>query len=298
MMQELHKMYTDIPVPPNLKEDILTYCRTAEEKPAPFVVRYAKPIALAAACVVVLFVSLAATGNLFGDAGLPMGTSSDSASSVGEEPTPESAVNSSAPEGASTTRGTMRTTILRDVTTTRKKATAANSVTAKTTRPQGTGGDQNSCEKHVMFYHGIDGRLIDYVGSDKVKAYLEEYGIVNTSHLTREEREQYNVVHFIQHIGLTKQEFIAAMGWTNILDEKPDTDSSGVGYFNDQYTYREHVDALYSDDQTLIDRVYYYEIIVVPTSTTTTATTTEKVTEPTASVSIPEFVRTTTRAQQ
>ena len=70
MMQELQKLYADIPVPPNLKEDILTYCRTAQEKPKPFIVRYAKPLAALAACAAVLIVSLAATGNLFGDSRL------------------------------------------------------------------------------------------------------------------------------------------------------------------------------------------------------------------------------------
>lgn len=247
MMQELQKLYQDIPVPPTLKEDVLTYCRTTEEKPAPFVVRYAKPIALAAACVAVLFVSLAATGNLFGGGGdsLPVG--------VPESSTTES-VDSQVdeiPESASTTRGTMMTT------------TPKCGVTTTTAHLEGTGGDQHACEKHVTFYHTFDGRLIDYVGSDKVHAYLEKNGWLNTYHLTGEEREQINIVHFLKYFGITKQELIAAMGWEDVLDENADMS----GYFNIQYTYREIADALYSDAQGLIDQVFAYE----PSSGTSTS---------------------------
>ena len=145
-----------------------------------------------------------------------------------------------------------------------------------------------------MFYHGVAGRLIDYVGSDAMKAYLKEYGIENTSHLTREEREQYNVVHFLRHFGITKEAFISAMGWTDMLDEKPNTDEIGIGYYNDRYTYREMADALYSGDQALIDKVFYLEITVLPTSTTTTTLTTETVTEPSANVSVLKPINGTT----
>lgn len=265
MMQELQKLYADIPVPPNLKEDILTYCRTAEEKPKPFIVRYAKPLALAAACVAVLTVSLAATGYLGGGGNnnLPVGvpeTSSPESGGLQEELTPES---------ASTTRRTM-------MTTTHTRTTTMGATTT-TERLDGTGGDQNSCEKHVMFYHGIDGNLIDYVGSAEVQAYLEEYGIVNTVHLTKEEREQYNIVHFLKHFGITKQEFIVAMQWEIILDEKPDAEKIGFGYYNVQYTYREMADALYSDVQVLINQVFAYE----PPSGMSTSTT---IADPSATV--------------
>ena len=284
MMQELQKLYQDIPVPPNLKDDILTYCRAAQEQPAPFVVRYAKPLALAAACVAVLFVSLAATGKLFGGGGngLPV---------VVPESTPENSIPESVdsqadeiPESASTTRGTMMTTTVRGVTTTRKN------VTTTTAHLEGTGGDQDACEKHVMFYHTIGGRLIDYVGSAKVDAYLEKNGWLNTSHLTKEEREQINVVHFIKYIGITKQEFITAMGWEDILDEKPDMEQIGFGYYNDQYTYREMADALFSDDQALIDEVFKREPWVAPSTTTTT--------EASASVDTSDPVRTTMWTRQ
>ncbi len=268
MMRELQKLYQNIPVPPNLKEDILTYCRTAEEKPKPFIVRYAKPLALAAACVAVLTVSLAATGYLFGggNTNLPVGvpeTSSPESGGLQEELTPES---------ASTTRGTMMTTR----TTTYMLSTGKVAATT-TARHDGTGGDQNSCEKHVMFYHGIDGNLIDYVGSAEMQAYLEEYGIVNTAHLTKEEREQYNIVHFLKHFGITKQEFIVAMQWETILDEKPDAEKIGFGYYNVQYTYREMADALYSDVQVLINQVFAYE----PPSGMSTSTT---IADPSATV--------------
>lgn len=265
MMQELQKLYADIPVPPTLKEDILTYCRTAEKKPTPFVVRYAKSIALAAACVAVLFISLAATGNLFGggSTSMPVG--------VPESSTPESSMSKDddlqeewVPENA-TTRGTMMTTTMQGMTTTRKNATTTSAPL------EGTGGDQDACEKHVMFYHTIGGRLIDYVGSSEVDAYLKKNGWLITSHLTREEREQINVVHFLEHFGITKQEFIAAMQWEGILDEKPNMEKIGFGYYNDQYTYREMADALYSDDQVLIDEVFADEVSI-ETSTSTTIT--------------------------
>ncbi len=305
MMQELQKLYDNIAVPPNLKENILTYCRAAEEKPAPFIVRYAKPLALAAACVVVLFVSLAAPGNLFGggSTSLPVAApeSSTPESSTPESLIPESLIPGSStpgsvdskedeiPERASTTRGTMMTTTMHGMTTSRKCG-----VTSTTAPLEGTGGDRDSCEKHVMFYHTIGGRLIDYVGSAEVDAYLKKNGWLNTSHLTREEREQINVVHFLNYFGITKQEFITAMQWGDMLDEKPDLEKIGFGYYNDQYTYREMMDALYSGDQVLIDQVFYLEMIVEPTGLTTTATTTEANTEASASASVLKPINGTT----
>jgi hypothetical protein len=101
-------------------------------------------------------------------------------------------------------------------------------------------------------------------------------------------------VHFLKHFAITKEALITAMGWTDMLDEKPNTDEIGIGYYNDHYTYREMVDALYSGDQALIDRVFYLEIIVVPTSTTTTTLTTETVTEPSADVSVLKPINGTT----
>ena len=260
MMQELHKLYADIPVPPQLKEDILAYCRTAQEKPKPIYVRYVKPLALIAACVAVMLVSLTATGHLFGGdegANLPVGV-------------PESSVHESAepsvenhPENATTTTfGYLTTTVHANITTkgtmnttVHKQAATQGSTATTTVRPSGVGGDENVCDKHVMFYHSIDGRLEVLVGPDKVTAYLQENGWLNTSQLTKEEREQITVVHFLKYFGITKQEFISAMAWTDILDEK----AQMSGYFNENYTYREIADALYSDDRTLIDQVFARE---------------------------------------
>ncbi len=270
MMQELQKLYADIPVPPNLKEDILTYCRTAGEKPKPFIVRYAKPIAALAASVAVLFISLAATGHLGGggNANLPVGVPESSVpeSNIAQESwqtTTQSLAHpttqKTALENTTTTTGNLTTTVLKHTVTQGSAATT-------TVRLSGIGGDENACQKHVMFYHSIDGRLEVYVGPDKVKAYLQENGWLNTAHLTAQEREQMTVVHFLKHFGITKQELIVAMGWADILDKKAEMCG---GYYNDQYTYREMADALYSGDQALIDEVFAYEsLIMTPTSTT------------------------------
>ncbi len=282
MMQELHRLYTNIPVPPNLKDDILTYCRTAGEKPKPFIVRHAKPLIALAACVAVLFVSLAATGHLFGggNTNLPVGVPENSApeSDIAQESLQTTTQSIAHPTTQETTLENA-TTAKGNLTTNVHKHTATQDSTATTTvRPNGVGGDENACNKHVMFYHGIDGRLEVYVGPDKVKAYLEENGWLNTAHLTAQEREQITVVHFLKHFGITKQEFIVAMMWTDILDEKTEMYS---GYYNDRYTYREIADALYSDDQALIDEVFAYEPpIETPTSTT--------VTDPSATVTRPQ----------
>ncbi len=282
MMQELHRLYTNIPVPPNLKDDILTYCRTAEEKPKPFIVRYVKPLAALAACVAVLFVSLAATGHLGGggNTDLPVGVPE---SSVPESDTAQESSQTTTQSIAhpTTQRTALKntTTTTRGMTTTVLKHTATQGSAATTTvRLSSIGGDENACHKHVMFYHGIDGRLEVYVGPDKVKAYLQENGWLNTAQLTAQEREQITVVHFLKHFGITKQELIVAMGWADILDQKAEMYS---GYYNAQYTYREMADALYSDDQALVDEVFAYEPpIEMPTSTTTT--------DPSATVTRPQ----------
>lgn len=257
MMHELQKTYAAIPVPLNLKRDILEYCRVAKSESKTYVWWNSKSIALIAACAAMLFVALAVTLNLFGGGRLPVGSSEE------------------APEQSTVTQQGIFTT----------------------TRPDNTGGDEDACDKHVMFYHSIDGNLIDYIGSNKVHAHLEEKGWLNTSHLTKEEREEFTVLHFLKHFGVSKQEFITAMGWQDKLDEKPD---SG-GMFNDNFTYREQVDALYSDDQNLVDTVFAYDPPVVESTTTnTTAQSTVQETQPSSSVSLlkPIYGTTSTRLTQ
>lgn len=243
-MQELQKLYADIPVPPNLKDDILTCCRTAVEKPAPFYVRYAKPIALAAVCVAVLVVSLAATGHLFGGSGLPMGVPSESISSVRETFEQESAGNSSAPEGATTTMGTMRTTTLRCATS-HKEATTTKGATATTTCPNGTGGDADSCTVHQFFYHAIDGDWEKAIGKDKMDKFFDTYT----------GKEECNIVTFVNFCGITREQYIDVMGMTDVLDE-----NLIRHHPNCQYTNREFVDAIFGDDPELSERIFSIHI--------------------------------------
>ncbi len=235
MMQELHKLYTNIPVPPNLKEDILTYCRTAGEKPKPFIVRYAKPLVALAACAVVLFVSLAATGHLFGGGNnnLPVGVPESSS------PEPESSVDSSIPESASTTRGTMMTTTVRNMTTTRKCA-----VTTTTAHFEGTGGDQDACTEHYMEYHLIGGELFSYFG-DQIDAILKAFD-------EKYDGESFTIIAFVKEYNISKEDFMRLNGITEDNWDEPLETAAIPG----SIIAGEYVDAIYSNDPAKIDAVF------------------------------------------
>ncbi len=276
MMQELHRLYTDIPVPPNLKDDILTYCRTAEERPKPFVVRYAKPLAALAACAAVLVVSLAATGNLFGGGGngLPVGVPE----STPEMSTPES-VDSQVdeiPESASTTRGTMMTTTVRGMTTTRKCCTSTT-----TAHLEGTGGDQNACEEHYPEYHAIFSSVYQYFDDDAdrvIRAFSDKY-----------KGEDNNIVNFVKEYHIDKETFIRLNGFTEDDWDKPWEGTAIAG----SIIVGEYVDAIYSDDPAKIDAVFKRKKTPTKSNEPTTTTTTDD----SVSVSVPEPIRTTKQPQ-
>lgn len=119
--------------------------------------------------------------------------------------------------------------------------TTTTSGTSETTL-NGTGGDENSCAVHTLFYHSIDGNLIEYIGSDKMNDFIEAYS---------GKGEICNIVSFVEFCDISREEFIQIMGWEDVLDQ-PATEHDD----NAPYTYGEFVEAIYGDDTALSERVF------------------------------------------
>lgn len=119
--------------------------------------------------------------------------------------------------------------------------TTTTSGTSETTL-NGTGSDENSCTVHDLFYHSIDGRLIKYIGDDKMNDFIEAYS---------DKGELCNIVTFVEFCDISREEYIQIMGWGDVLDQ-PATEHDD----NAPYTYGEFVEAIYGDDAALSERVF------------------------------------------
>lgn len=93
----------------------------------------------------------------------------------------------------------------------------------------------DGCTRHTGLYHAIDTRLIEYVGQDKMDAFVEKYGW----------EEDGNIVNFVTFCEIPKDEFLRLIDEYN-LNEHAEA-SGGPGY---------DADVIYSGDQNLIDEFY------------------------------------------
>lgn len=168
---------------------------------------------------------------------------------------PTGSTGSIAPTGSS---GSTATTV----------TTAQSSPTTTTTTGTGTGGDLWSCDTHNPWYHTYDGALIAYVGADRFEAYTASL----PERLSPDRTYPYhdchypadNVVAFVRYFGITRQQFIEAMGWGALLDHVfvdslVDLDEPSRYLF----TFGDFVDAIYGDDPHLTAWVFYQDISTV-----------------------------------
>ncbi len=255
MMQELQKFYADIPVPPNLQEDILTYCRTAQKKPKPLTVRYAKPLALLAACVAVLFVSLAATGHLFSgrETNLPVGVPENS-SDIAQDSS-QTTTQKPIPENATTTKITCTTMV-------KGNATAKDTFTTTVASLDGTGGDEGACTEHYMEYHTIFSSVYQLFGDDAdsvIQAFSDKY-----------KGEDSNIINFVKEYNINKETFMRLNGFTEDNWDEPWEGTATPG----SIIIGEYVDAIYSNDPAKIDAVFKRKETPASLNESTTTTTT------------------------
>ena len=111
--------------------------------------------------------------------------------------------------------------------------------TVTTTQPPPTGGDENACTEHDFLYHTISGNLPGMVGKEGMDEFIALY-----------EGEESNVVNFVKHFGITREQFIAAQNWEGCLSQQ-------FGEY-DLFTIGMYVDAIYGDDAVLSEWVFTY----------------------------------------
>ncbi len=105
-------------------------------------------------------------------------------------------------------------------------------------------GDGEECSIHHFQYHNVDGNLIEYVGTDRMDTY-------SSSH----RGEAFNIVDFVQEMGIKKADFMACMGITE--------DNWNDYLYNSSYMILngEYVEAIYSGDQAKIDAVFTRKMV-------------------------------------
>ncbi len=100
------------------------------------------------------------------------------------------------------------------------------------------------CETHQMEYHRINGELIKYVDEDVWNAYLAAH-----------EGEEANILTFVKFCGITREEYIQALGWEKALDHVATW--HGMGY---EYTCGDFVEALYGDDEAFREYMFSWDV--------------------------------------
>ncbi len=113
---------------------------------------------------------------------------------------------------------------------------------------------EGMCPVHNLEYHRFNGELIEYVGQDVWQAYCDAYG---------DKGEEANILTFVDFCDITREEYIAVMGWENALGHI--AVEHGLGY---EYTCGEFLEALYGDDEAF--REYMFSWKVFPMLNTTT----------------------------
>lgn len=113
-----------------------------------------------------------------------------------------------------------------------------------TTQPNGTGGDMNACTVHNCNYHNLDGGLLNLASKEEKEAYYATHS-----------GEDFNVVTYVEYFGITREEFVIAMGWEEKLEEP-----AKVHHPRAPYTYGQFIEAIYGDDEELTAWVFSPEI--------------------------------------
>lgn len=93
----------------------------------------------------------------------------------------------------------------------------------------------DGCSIHTGLFHSIDNRLIDYVGVEKMDAFIDEYGY----------GEENNIVNFVKFCGISKDTFATLIDQLQL--NATASYSGGNGY---------NADVIYSGDDTTIQQYY------------------------------------------
>ncbi len=110
----------------------------------------------------------------------------------------------------------------------------------------GVGGDNTECKIHSMAYHAASGNFTQ----EQFELFYEWLG-------EDYDREDFNIVNFVQVNGITREEFIETRGgaWTEEnLDEIAWQHGNGCPYTKNQF-----LDAIYGDDPELTAWVFAHE---------------------------------------
>ena len=155
-----------------------------------------------------------------------------------------------------------------DTTSTTMNTITPTQPTTTTTEPNGTGGDEWSCDGCSYLYHTFDVDLIRYIGSERFHAWIDAQ-----STLPPDRTYPYHdccypdstIIACVEYFGVTREQFVEIMGWEDVLDCPFDS-----MYNEDEpspylYTYGDYLDAIYGDDPHLTAWVFGTGIAEVAT---------------------------------
>jgi len=138
--------------------------------------------------------------------------------------------------------------------------TQTTQITTTTTESLGIGGDEESCDGCSPWYHNFDGELIDYIGSERFHAWIDAQPTLPPDKTYPYNDCRYpgsNIIACVEYFGVTREQFIEAMGWEDLLDHMF-VDS--IVQLDDPspylYTFGDFVEAIYGDDPHLTAWVF------------------------------------------
>ena len=101
---------------------------------------------------------------------------------------------------------------------------------------------EGDCATHQAEYHRIPAELFPLVTHRRLLDYLKYYGCMG---------ESANIVTFVAYCEISREEYIRAMGWEDVLDQTATAHGSECAY-----TYGEFVDAIYGGDAFHRQRIF------------------------------------------
>lgn len=132
--------------------------------------------------------------------------------------------------------------------------------TNSVTESPGIGGELDYCQ-HQFFYHSLSGfwpaEMIEpYVAAFEAIKY-DENGNFDASRV-----EDCNIVNFVQHYNITREQFIEMADWTVHETWDGDLDKPALAHYRDcPYTYNQFLDAIFGDNPALSEWVFSQETV-------------------------------------
>lgn len=132
--------------------------------------------------------------------------------------------------------------------------------TTPTTELLGIDSDLGGCQ-HQFFYHSLNG----FWPAEMMEPYVDQFEAIKydeNGNFDASRVEDCNIVNFVQHYNITREQFVEMSDWTVHETWDGDLDKPALAHYRDcPYTYNQFLDAIFGDDPALSEWVFSQETV-------------------------------------